>query len=157
MEERMRIRFGMGLDGGAWPEFDCGQDARLGEVIVGPAGLIGLLETHLGLGGPETAAALRIRQYMVRMQSLSASRRFYTDSFAFDAWASARELLAWRDELVLYGWSPEFPDPPERFAALAEIERARDLPLAPGLADRFRAVLAALQAQPVLPIRTICL
>jgi len=155
VEERMQVWFGMGLDAGAWPEFEGEADARIGDVIVGPAGLIGLLETRLGLGGRDTAEALRIRQYMVGIQSLPASKRFYTDSFSFDAWASARELLAWRDELVLHGWSPDFPDPPERLAALAEIEAVAAEPLAPGLADRFRSVLAALAERPRLPIRCL--
>ena len=35
--------FGLNLDGGNWPEFEHGCDALLGDVVLGPQGLIGLL------------------------------------------------------------------------------------------------------------------
>ncbi|RMH39384.1 MAG: hypothetical protein D6694_11270, partial [Gammaproteobacteria bacterium] len=57
MEGCMQVRFGMGLDGGGWPEFDGESDALIGDALLGPSGLIGLLETHLGLGGRETPEA----------------------------------------------------------------------------------------------------
>jgi len=153
----VRIKFGLNLDGGNWPEFAEGREAEIGDVSVGQAGLINLLETRLGLAGVTKPEALRIRQYMVRIQSLADGGRFYSDSFAFDAWASARELLAWRDELVLHGWNPEAENPPERIKALAEIELASDQPLADGLSDRIRKVMNALGERPALPIRQITL
>jgi len=153
----MHIHFGLKLDAGCWPEFKSGCEAMIGDVVLGPQGLVGLLETHLGLGGIAKPQALRIRQYMVRMQSLPKADCFYSDSFAFDAWASARELLGWRDELVLHGWHPDMPDQPARLQALAEIERVTDLPLSSGLSDRFRSVLETLQDLPELSIRSVTL
>ncbi len=153
----MRIDFGLKLDAGNWPEFTAGREAEIGDVSVGQTGLISLLETHLGLAGEAEPEALRIRQYMVRIQSLPDGRRFYSDSFAFDAWASARELLGWRDDLVLHGWDPKAGNQPERLAAIAEIELASDYPLADGLSDRVRRVTHALGNRPALPIRQITL
>jgi len=153
----MKISFGLQLDGGNWPEFAEGHEAEIGDVSVGQSGLINLLETHLGLVSVPMPEALRIRQYMVRIQSLPNGSRFYSDSFAFDAWASARELLGWRDELVFHGWNPEAENQPERIAAIAEIERASNDLLADGLSDRVRKVMDALGERPELPIHQITL
>ncbi len=153
----MQIRFGMELDAGCWPEFEAGQQALIGEVVLGPQGLIGVLETALGMvAGDEAPQALRIRQYMQRIQSLPEKQRFYSRSFEADAWATARELLAWRDELVMHGWQGDAGDAPERIGALAEIEAA-GVDLDHGLADRFQKVLQRLQNQHALPLGRVIL
>ena len=149
----MKIRFGMGLDGGCWPEFEPGQQAVIGEAVLGSVGLIRVLETALGLVADDAPEALRIRRYMERIQSLPAGSRFYSSSFDADAWATARELLQWRDTLVMHGWQAD-SGAPERIAALAEIEHA-DTQLPDGLADRFQHVVGELRNSPPLPIRQI--
>ena len=58
----MEILFGMALDGGGWPDPVCDRDAVAGEAMLGPAGLLDLLETRLGLGTRPDSQALRIRQ-----------------------------------------------------------------------------------------------
>lgn len=153
----MQIRFGMELDAGCWPEFEAGQQAVIGEVVLGPQGLIGVLQTALGMvAGDEAPQALRIRQYMQRIQSLPEKQRFYSGSFEADAWATARELLAWRDELIMHGWRGDAGDSPERIAALAEIE-AVSASLDHGLADHFQMVLQRLQNRPALPLSRVIL
>ncbi len=151
----MRIRFGMNWDGPVWPEWSEGERASIGEVFVGPLGLVSLLETHLGLGCVEVPEALRIRRYMEAIDALQASDAFYSASFAADAWATARELLAMRDDLVLHGWNGAGESAPPRIAVLAHVEAAAITE--PGLADRLREVLRRLGARPGLPIRELVL
>ncbi len=155
----MKIRFGMELDSGCWPEIENGREAAVGEVALGPMGLLGVLETAFGMAAPAVPEALRIRQYMERIRALPDGGRFYSRSFAFDAWSSARELLEWRDELVMHGWNGEAAGAPERIAALAEIEQGN---APPGAADRFQAVLRHLRSMSdaeaaCVPIRSITL
>lgn len=157
----MKIRFGMGLNAGCWPEFSQGQQAVIGEVITGPQGFIGVLETALGLVPADEPEALRIRQYMRRIQALPAGSRFYTKSFDSDAWGTARELLQWRDELVMHGWDDRADtgrgQTQPRIAALAEIEKVTAETLSAGLADRFQTVLGKLKGKPSLPVSRILL
>lgn len=150
----MRIIFGMGLDGSCWPEFD-GQDAVIGEVAAGPAGFVGILETALGLAVEDAPQALRIRQYMERMQALPPDSGFYSESFSVDAWSTARELLSWRDELVMHGWNGRAENAPARIADLAHIEDGADIE--PGLADKLQEVMHRLRSRPKLPIRELVL
>jgi len=155
----LRIKFGMNLDKGNWPEFDVGCHAVLGEVVLGPQGLLDLLETRLGLGEEQMPQAIRIRRYMGRLLALNDTAAFYAESFQADAWAVARELLAWRDELILYGWQPEQEsgDLPTRLRDLAAVELLDDESTYAGLPDRFRHVLDALAQPQLLSIDSILL
>jgi ATP-dependent helicase/nuclease subunit B len=150
----MKIKFGIHIDLGCWPEFAHDQQASIGEISLGPLGLIGVLETSLGLIATDVPEALRIRRYMERLQSLPQKSRFYTRSCDSDAWATARELLQWRDELVMYGWNPHSSEAPDRISTLAEIEQVRK-PLGPGLADRFQIILHRLNNSPSVNISRI--
>lgn len=142
----MRVQFGWHLDGPHWPETIDGAQANLGDVVVGPAGLLGVLEIRLGLTGPEAPPALRIAQYLVRLRAADDGNRFYSRPLAADGWSVARVILEWRDALVEAGWSGAVLGGGERLDALAVVERV-PAPLAPGRADRLRAVLAALAGE----------
>ena len=93
----MKIVFGLWADGGAWP--DHGGDAlgSLGQPVVGPIGLVDILETLLGLGGPATAQVVRIARFQFQLESLGGTY-FWSRSLAVDSWSTARTLLAWRDD-----------------------------------------------------------
>ncbi|CBS87254.1 PD-(D/E)XK nuclease family protein [Azospirillum lipoferum] len=147
----MRILFGWHLDGPSWPESLDGTAASLDTDIVGPAGLIRILETILALGGPEVSPALRIAQYLARLRAVDDGQHFYSRSLAADGWSVARMLLGWRDSLVEAGWDGSVPGGGGRLDTLAEVERAPGA-LAPGPGDRLRAVTAALE-----PPRPTCL
>jgi len=60
----MEIIFGMHLDGAEWSQ----KEASLGKLQLGPAGLLGLMETQLGLTGLTVHPAQRINEYMRRME-----------------------------------------------------------------------------------------
>ena len=138
----MQIMFGMYLDGVPWSQ----KQASSGEVQVGPLGLLSLLETKLGLTGPGIHPAVRIDQYMHRMELRDYPDGWFHNSFHADAWSTARQMLAWRDELVEAGWRGEADESMSlRLQALAEIEKS-DLPLALGQEDRLCEVLRELKS-----------
>ena len=95
----MHIVFGWGLDGHSYPPTATGCAAAIGQPVVGPTGLLNLLEVSLGLAGPTMPAAVRIARYQGRLRVLDDGQQFYSQSFARDAWATAKQILAWRDEL----------------------------------------------------------
>ncbi|WP_448190489.1 RecB family exonuclease [Azospirillum sp. sgz301742] len=145
----MRVQFGWHLDGSCWPETFDGRHASLGTAVAGPAGLLTILETRLGLSGPDAWPALRTAQYLARLRQADDGARFYSRSLAADGWSVAGRLLAWRDALVEAGWNGSGGG--SRLDTLAAVERA-PVPLAPGRADRLRAVLDALAGPCAAPI-----
>ncbi len=140
----MRVTFGLELDGGCYPDPLGGRRASIGEVTVGPMGLLGLLETRLGLGGVPAPEPVRVLQYRRRLEA-AARGRFFECSLAADPIGTARTLLEWRDTLAAGGWAGE-AGKRGRLADLAAVERAADVPpLAGGTAERARAVLRELE------------
>lgn len=150
----IRVIFGERLDGGAWPPTPGG--GELGAAVVGVPGLLSLVETFAGLGGPTVPAARRIATMRQRLASLTARTYYWSESFALDPWAVAREILTMRDELVDAGWTAAaVADPPPRLADLATLERLEEPPLPPGEADRLVAAARVLGAGLELPIDDI--
>ena len=138
----MQITYGMYLDSAPWSQ----KQASSGEVQVGPLGLLNLLETKLGLTGPVVHPAVRIDQYMHRMELQDHPDKWFHTSFNADAWSTAKQMIAWRDELVEAGWRGEADESMSpRLQALAELEKT-DLPLAMGQEDRLREVLRQLKS-----------
>lgn len=142
-----RITLGLYLDG------QRGQPAadRLGEAMVGPQGLLGILETQLGLAAAHPSAAVRIVQYRDCLAALDAPSRFYHRSFALDPLGTAACLLGWRDDWALHlragaRWEDALPpDSPSRLCDLAAIEERARVAVAPDLAQRLEAIEAALK------------
>ena len=150
----MDVVFGMWTDPGAWPEHAGGGDGSVGSPVVGPSGLLEILETARGLGSPSTANVVRIAAFQAGLERMEGPPRFWSRSLEVDGWATARTLLRWRDELVDAGWDASHAWASPRLADLAAAEAAaHDLPA--GLADRAAAVAAALESGPRLPIRRI--
>jgi len=137
----MKITFGMYLDGTSWSE----KDASIGELQLGPSGMLSLLETQFGLTGPTIHPAYRINGYLQRLVASDKEKAWFHKSLIADPWSTARQMLAWRDELIVAGWEGQSSasDSP-RIQALAELERI-NLPLSPGRGDRLRAVLKQLE------------
>ena len=57
----MKIILGFWLDSATYPDALKDQDASVGTVVTGFNGLIGILETQLGLTSPSASENLRIR------------------------------------------------------------------------------------------------
>lgn len=134
----MKVVFDIALDGPAFPGPAGTGGAYYGEAWVGPEGLLGLLETQLGLSGRSPIG-------LQRTTHLAAQRRaqpegddeFWRESFRVDPIATCRRLLHDRDLLTLWGWTGQGVSP--RLAALA----TATADALPGTPDRLRAVVLA--------------
>ncbi len=139
----MDIVFGLFADGGAIPDHGGISAGALGAPVVGPSGLLDLLETIYGLSEPPTAHVVRIATWQSALAAVDQGQRFWSASFAVDAWSSARTLLSWRDMLVEAGWKAETPWPDGRIADLAAAANAAvDFPAS--IADRVRRTADAI-------------
>lgn len=144
-----RITFGLYLDGQRGvPPAD-----RLGEAVVGPLGLLGILETQLGLVAVHPSAVERTIQYRDCLKGLDAPSRFYHRSFVLDPLGTAACLLSWRDEWALHRhagphWEDALPpDAPSRLHDLAAVEQHARVAVAPNIAQRLEMIEARLKVR----------
>ena len=144
----MRVVFGEAFDQGAWPGPLADRAAAYDEAWVGPLGLLGLLETALGLQGPRDASEAERAASIVpalRAREGPWSRSLEGDG---DDLAVARAVLRIRDALLLAG-VPQHDVPDlrlgARLCALLEVTRE----VRPGLPERIAAVAAAARKRPV--------
>jgi hypothetical protein len=151
----MRVTFGASLDARQGPSAGSFFD----EPLVGPMGLLGLLETYLGLAAPEVPVARRVAIYLGALQQADAVQpRFYRASLVADGFGTAAWLLDWRDTWMLGGWAGQAGDgAPPRIADLAAAEQAAAGTLPPGLAERLAACAAALRATGSRPFSAVTL
>ncbi|WP_029415242.1 PD-(D/E)XK nuclease family protein [Brevundimonas bacteroides] len=151
----MDLILGLACDGRAYPDFPGEGSGALHAAVVGPSGLIDVLEVQLGLTGPRGAEAVRIAAYAAKLRAASTtgSAPFFADSFSRDPWATAKTLLGWRDQLVAAGW----PGQPMGSARLDDLAKAEvsGPSLPPGTADRLCAVLTALTDQPAITLHRL--
>ena len=139
----MNVLFGLYLDRAPWTY----RESALGAVRVGPLGLAQLLQTRLGLTGPETRHSTRIRQFMARLAEQDNPEAWFHGSFSVDPWSTAIDLLNLRDELVLNGWSGLTTDgSTAKLRALASIEQST-LPLDRAFADYPLELIRELESE----------
>lgn len=139
----MDIVFGLFADGGAVPDHGGAEGGALGAPVVGPNGLLDILETIYGLSERPTPHVVRIAAWQAALAASDNGARFWSASLAVDAWSSARTLLAWRDMLVDAGWQASESWPTGRIADLAAAETcAVDFPVTN--ADRIRKAIHAI-------------
>jgi len=152
----MHLIFGATLDAAHYPDFP-GDVAVLGASVVGPAGLLDILETGMGMVGPPIGHTTRVAAYAAKLKSYlsGAPNAFYADSFQNDPWASADTLLRWRDDLIAAGWRATAGGG-ERLDALSAIEGLDPL-LPAGIADRARLVTEALKNALNVPVSSLAL
>lgn len=149
----MDLVFGLWADGGASPDHGGGDGGALGQPVVGPTGLVDIMETALGLGGPRGPQVVRIAAFQSALEGLGDGF-FWSRSLAMDPWATARVLLAWRDELIGQGWRDDARWEAPRLSDLARASAAA-INLAPGLSDRVAAVLDGLEGVAAVPLSRI--
>ena len=147
--DKMKVTFGIELDG---YESLCPSNT-VGEVTVGPLGLLNILETQLGLTGNWPSEALRVVQYLHCLRSINNGARFYSQSLVNDEIAVARSLLSWRDTWIEAGWngSASLGDS-LRLRDLAEVERCTKDVLSLGTPDRLQNLLTELRKRGGLQI-----
>ena len=132
----MRIVFDPSFDRSVWRGIqENKQPATVGEAWTGTAGLLGILETQLGLGGPTFPDVERAAGLVPRLRSMEG---FWSRSFENDALSTAGTILQWRDTLCLQGWLGQPVAPRLRQLAAVTCD------VLPGTPDRLRAVLSAL-------------
>lgn len=109
---KIHITFGQRLDGAVWGD----DEASLGTLTLGTEGMLSFLEGRLGLGGVSVSQPERINQYRLKYENFLAQQEangvkrddiWAAGSFNVDYWSTAKQLLAWRDELVEELWSPD--------------------------------------------------
>jgi hypothetical protein len=114
----MLIRFGLHLDGlDPTPP-----QTALGEVTLGPQGLIGVLEVDLGLPPVLDHPAERLMAYRGCLVDANDLTRFYHRSFKVDPINVSSTLLEWRARWYEAGWTGAFP--PEASARLRDMADA---------------------------------
>lgn len=148
----MHLILGLEADGVAVPETATAMHAEAGSQVVGPSGLLRVVESRLGLGGPPAQAARRLARWRAKLAAADGPYRFWQRSLSADPFATARLLLEWRDALIAAGWRPSAMSSagtPPRLHDLALAEEAGP-PLPRGEADRVRAAVHALYTDPPL-------
>ncbi|CAJ8619360.1 Inactivated superfamily I helicase [Burkholderia pseudomallei] len=149
----MHITLGLNLDNPQGPS----PKNALGEPILGPMGLLGLLEIYLGLSRPEVSAAHRVTSYLGHLRAHGKQSRFYSQSLEADGVGTSAKLLSWRDEWRLGKWNGTAPaGSPQRLHELAEVEQTANGNVPPGESERLSAVLAALETERT-PITSVLL
>lgn len=137
-----RITFGMHLDG----QRTTTPTNSIGVSVVGPLGLMNILETQLGLLALHPSQAERIVQYRACLEKHDNDARFYHRSFATDPQGTAAHLLDWRDQWLLHGWRGAMPEGvSRRLRDMAEVEADAASQVSPAIGQRLLAIHRALQ------------
>ena len=120
---------------------DCG-----GAATVGPKGLLGVLETQLGLPTPTPYPGEAPFSYLQCLQEASSPDRFFHRSLEIDPVNVARTLLDWRDQWYEAGWDGTFPDDaPARLADMAAVEAIAKGRVPPTHGERLQRIAEALK------------
>ncbi|MEI6883809.1 MAG: PD-(D/E)XK nuclease family protein [Bacteroidota bacterium] len=118
---------------------------------MGPAGLLSILELHLGVSKPSETNVLRVFKYRKALKQIVRGA-FFEKSFSANELDVAEELLSWRDKLILAGW--DFNREKKMPARLETLAKAEVLAgIADSFADRFRIVLSALKSGAKIPLK----
>ena len=148
------VRFGLHLDGA----YTAPPEGRVGHTVLGPLGLLNMLELYLGLAGLPTSQAKRVVQYRACLKQADRPDRFYHASFATDELGTAAELLSWRDQWCLHGWDGR-PHAAfgRRLSDMTDLERLAEVSVAEGPGQRLRGVLAMLELRktPIVDIEIV--
>ena len=137
----MIVRFGLHADG-----LDPSAPATaLGDIRLGPSGLLEALETDLGLPPVLEHAAARLARYRSCLAAANDFARFYHASFEADPIGVSRELMRWRAAWYEAGWDGRSPGDQSRLADMAAVEVLARGRAAPCVGQRLATVARALE------------
>ena len=140
----MHVRFG-GAGDGLDP---VSARTAVGEISVGFRGLLGLVESDLGLAAAALHPSEEVALYRECLAECDDLGRFYHASFEVDPVGVARVLLDWRQAWYLHGWDGAFSTPvAPRLMDMAAVEALAGERLPPCVGQRLRRVLERLAVQ----------
>lgn len=139
-----KILFGLSLDGQrGWHPRNC-----IGESVVGPTGMLTLLETQLGLLRVLPSHSQRVMQMRQCLQTSRTGGRFYERSFEADELGTSATLLGWRDTWFEHGWNGVLPAAVSlRLRDMAEVEMLATGKVSPGVGQRLTEVAQQLDCR----------
>ena len=109
----------------------------VGQITVTDDGLLEQLELRMGLTCISLSEMEREASYLQQLGSHNKGS-FYEKSYYTDDWGTARQLLQWRDTLVMAGWNKDVRGISPKLDCMADLE---DKPLLKGTSDRWVRVL----------------
>ena len=116
-----------------------------GAATLGPRGLLGALETQLGLPASTAHPSEAAFSYLRSLRESSSPDRFFHRSLEVDPVNVARTLLRWREQWYEAGWDGTFPEgAPLRLADMAAVELLAKERVPLGPAQRLQRVAEAL-------------
>ncbi|MCE2461783.1 MAG: PD-(D/E)XK nuclease family protein [Pseudomonadales bacterium] len=137
----MRVRFGLHRDALE----PTPPRTVVGEINLGPLGLLGLLESDLGIPPVAAHPSEAIAAYRECLADCDDWVRFYHRSFDVDPVGVARTLNEWRQQWYLHGWDGHIPEGVGgRLGDLAVVESLAAERVPPGVGQRLRTVHALL-------------
>ena len=95
----------------------------LNSKYIGALGLLNILERELGLYKIFKDERERVTIYKDCLIE-NKEGGFYEESLASDELNVAKQLLIYRDELILMGWNPQMGEQPRRLRKLGEVEKS---------------------------------
>lgn len=148
----MHVTFGLRLDERQGPA----DEVHFRAPHVGRQGFLGLLETYLGLSGPELPRAVRVAAYLGFLNAADDGKRFYSQSLIVNGVGTAAALLGWRDEWYLSGWSGNAEDAsPTKIKDLAAVEAFATGSLPLGEGERLTEIACMLRVGNRVPVSVV--
>lgn len=139
----MIVRFGLHADG-----LDPSpRTTTLGEIRLGPRGLLETLETDLGLPPVLDHPAAQVARYRSCLADANDFARFYHASFEVDPIGVSLELMRWRAQWYEGGWDGRSHGDQPRLADMAAVEAFARVRAAPCVGQRLAAVAGALETR----------
>ena len=147
----MEIHFGLNYTNNSFVDFKAHHNICMGHSVVGPEGLLSILELHLGIYNEELSPTDRQAAfYAAFRKTMDKGKNVLSDSWEKNGLGVSNECLKWRDALRMCGWKSEMKQPSKRMTVLADVENVF---CAPSLGDRLEHIIPLLQHNP-LPLHS---
>ena len=145
----MGIYFGLNYTQNAFVDFNTHGGICLDHTVVGPEGLLSLLELYLGIHHEDISVTDRQAAYYAAFRkTMAKGQNIFSDSWEKNGLGVSNECLQWRDALRGSGWQAQMQQPSPRLQVLAQVENDFHVP---ALGDRLERMLPLLQQQNPLP------
>ena len=145
----MDIYFGLHYTNNAFVDLKAHGGICLDHTVVGPEGLLSLLELHLGIHHEEISVTDRQAAYYAAFRKvMNQGKNILTDSWEKNGLGVSNECLKWRDALRGNGWQAQMQQPSKRLEVLSQVEAYFH---APAFGDRLEVLHPLLQQQSPLP------